>query len=184
MADIKFGNITPKNVTDIIEPYLIEWGAMRRVIKRSKYKGWQNKATQIIKANAQTLNSFRKFNLESTKITLFKDDIEKQYNLLSKVIDPVATAKLLHLLCPNFFPIWDNAISDGVRVEIIEKYPEINCARLSSDDYYRYMMGIQEFLVKHDKILNLLAKKYQKGKLRILDECFWWGASRPFCLLF
>jgi hypothetical protein len=157
---------------------------MRRVINQEDHLDWPIKVSNIIKSNYVALAKFQKEYLGETDLHQYEKDIKRLYDSFKPIIHPVATAKVLYLLCPNFFPIWDNAISDGVRSEIINKFPDIKTARLSSDDYYRYMLGIQKFLDEHDNICTLLAKKYRKGKLRILDECFWWGVRRPFCLLF
>jgi hypothetical protein len=46
----------------------------------------------------------------------------------------VATAKSLHLLCPNFLPLWDNPIAW-----------QYGCALMWSDDYVSFCWQMKEF---------------------------------------
>jgi len=72
-------------------------------------------------------NLYRQF-LDSLKITIkSKNDNEEKESR-----SPVAVAKALHLLCPKFFPLWDDKIAKGYRC----KWPS---SEKSFDCYWKFL---------------------------------------------
>jgi len=102
------------------------------------------------------------------------------YSSLRSIIGPIASAKVLHLICPNFFPLWDNGIADGLRAEhsgIVDLKP------FSAQDYFEFMKKLQSLLRKYDELWSSLSQSYKKGKLKIVDECLWYIVRTPFALI-
>lgn len=69
---------------------------------------------------------------------------------------PVGVAKALHILCPNYFPIWDDKISKGYGICYFRKNPE--------DKYIIYSRKIKKICDELKK------KKVQENLLKRIDE--------------
>lgn len=99
------------------------------------------------------------------------------------MIGQIAATKVLHLICPNFFPLWDNTIAKAARSELGRKSKQNKKVEdFSAADYYRFMQEIQNFIKEYEEVLSDLANRCKKGKLKILNECFWWATHRPLSL--
>jgi hypothetical protein len=57
------------------------------------------------------------------------------YGRFKNVLGPVGAAKCLHLLAPNFFPIWDNKIATAYRLHLQTG---------TDEDYVRFMEIVQK----------------------------------------
>jgi len=210
MNKIKLKVITEDDVRRVIQPFLYDWGGMDRVLGKKEFRNWQTNIVRPIKSSSEKLEDFKKRNLGDVKLGELEPGIKCCYESLCKVIGGIAAAKVLHLICPSFFPLWDNPIANAIRnedVQVVELYPtDYGRQRYGStiDDfakflerkgerklkkwsheYYRFMQATQNFIKRYEAILSELATKYQKGILRISDECFWWAAThRPLYLFF
>jgi len=180
MRNITLKNITALDVYKIVENYLYTWGRMGRVLGRDKYSGWQKKLAANIRTAQAKLEAFRSCELSAVELSEYQIDIETLYNSLNSIIGPIASAKMLHIICPNFFPLWDNGIADGLRAE----YSGVNDLKpFSAQDYFEFMKTIQSLLRKYDELWSSLSKSYNKGKLKIVDECLWYIVRHPFSLI-
>ena len=187
MAAIDLCNINESDVEVIVERFLYEWGRMGRVLGRIEYAGWQEKVAEIVKTNAENLKRFQKRIIENENLDDYKVEIVRLYETLKGATGPIAGAKILNLTCPEFFPLWDNRIANAVRVELahMESYRfDKSVEAFSGEDYFRFLVGIKLFMVKHADIISSLSRQYQQRKLRIVDQCLWWLARRPFYLIF
>jgi hypothetical protein len=159
----------------VVEHFLYDWGSMTRVLGREKYKGWENRLEKQIQSNRGELADVREKRLECVNLSDYEPKIRKCYESFKQAeISPIAVAKILHLICPDFFPPWDNSIEKAVRNELEQKEEEF-----SASDYYRFMKAIQGFLKEHEQTFSKLVKS-EKGKLKIIDEFLWWFVRRPF----
>lgn len=173
---IELCKIEEKNVKGPIRTFLINWGLMSRNIGQLEKNDWK-KLKNNIRDICKTLNKFKKSNLENCDIDEWKSEIKKCYEALDyitlnkriKNIGPTSKGKILHLICPNFFPLWDDAIREKV-----SKDKECqSCKGIksgSSEGYYKFMVEIKKFLKYHDSTLSELSKRHGKTKLRIIDE--------------
>ena len=187
MAAIDLSNINESDVISIVERFLYKWGGMGRVLGRVEYLGWQEKVAEIVKANAENLKRFQKRIIENEELDDYKVEIVRLYETFNGITRSTASAKILNIICPNFFPLWDNAIANAVRVELahIKSYGFDKSVKVfSGGDYFRFMVGIKFFMVKHADIISSLSRQYHQKKLRIVDECLWSLARRPFYLIF
>lgn len=164
---IELFEIEEKDIKGPIRTFLVNWGLMARVTGRLKKEDWgklENKLQNI----CNTLDKFKKSKLEECKesdIYKWESEIKKCYETLDEIenIGPTSISKILHLLCPNFFPLLDDAIRGKSGIAG------------SSEGYYKFMIGIKKFLKKYDSTISELTNNYRKPKLKIIDEfmfCF------------
>jgi hypothetical protein len=159
----------------VVECFLYDWGGMGRVLGREKYEGWENRPEEQIQSNLCELADMREKHLECVNLSDYEPKIRKCYESFKQAeISPIAVAKTLHLVCPDFFPPWDNSIEKAVRNELEQKEE-----KFSTSDYYKFMKAIQGFLKGHEQTFSELVKS-EKGKLKIIDEFLWWFVRRPF----
>lgn len=160
-------------VEKIIKPYLYKWGRMQRVLGREEFRDWEIKILKLIRSNQKLLNEFRSKGLTDTKVTEFKTDIIACYDSFEKVIGKTAASKVLHLICPDFFPLWDTKIADAYRRERKNNH---KLKADSSADYYEFMIWVKNFM--HD-YGDFLTERDGRTKLKVLDDFLWAIANRP-----
>jgi hypothetical protein len=181
----------------IIKPFLYEWGKMGRVLGRKKFVNWEREIAEQFQSNLEKLEEFRVMHLVNTNLTDLKQDIIGIYESFKIIVDQVAATKALHIVCPNFFPLWDNAIRKAVKAELIKALLEIEdfvekdfdlfrkkIEDFSGEDYYVYMRVIQYLVRRNKRTFLELANTYKKGELKVLDEFLWMAAHRPLSLFF
>lgn len=182
----------------IIKPFLYEWGKMGRVLGQEEFIGWERNIAEQVRSNFEKFEKFRTMHLVNTNLTDFKQDIIKEYESFKIIVGRVAATKVFHIICPNFFPLWDNAIKEAIKVELIrtiskgiEDFIEKDFDLLrekiedfSGVDYYIYMRVTQYFVERYKKTFFELAKTYKKGVLKVLDDFLWMTAHRPLSLFF
>lgn len=185
-------------VVMIIRPFLYDWGKMGRVLGQKEFIGWEREIAEQVQSNLEKFEKFRKMHLLNTNLTDFRQDIVKAYESFKIIVERVAATKVLHIICPNFFPLWDNAIKEAVKAELIrmiskgiEDFVEKDFDLLrekikdfSGKDYYLYMRVTQYFVERYKRTFVELAKTYKKGVVKILDDFLWMAANRPLSLFF
>jgi hypothetical protein len=92
-----------------------------------------------------------------------------------------ATAKVLHLLVPEFFPMWDLKIRNQISKESKKKYGE--SINTDENGYYNFILTMKRFLIdrsidpKRPDIIAMLTHNlnpsYTISKLRVIDRYFW-----------
>ena len=153
----------------IIEPFLITWGRMSRVLGKN---GCEIVRLKIIELSDK-LEKYRSkhlisFNIKEEKkhlIEIFNDI--KNTKATSRDIGQTATSKILHIINPQLFPMWDTKIRGKYRL-----YSG------SASDYIDFMTETQRWLsndeLKHE--LEAFSKRFKKSKLKILDQYNWYNA--------
>lgn len=173
MGRVDLYTVTVKEVTEVIQPFLYKWGGMGRKLGQKEFQDWKSNLAKQIQLNHKKLGDFKTEDLANTDINKYEPDIKNCYSLFKKAVGRIAAAKVLHLICPNFFPLWDNDIAKGTGI-----------VEFSAGDYYRFMQEMQSFIRKYKKVLSDLATQYKWSVLKIVDECLWWATKRPLCLFF
>ena len=158
---------------DLIKGFLYDWGTMWRVLGRARYKGWENRLGEVIRKYSDRLEVFRHIDLAEADLKGFKDDIRELYDSFRNIVGNIAAAKTLHVICPNFFPLWDNSIAHAIAK--IGSYPE--------NDYYRFMLKIQEIVKKYEEVFSKIAEKDGESKLRVIDKFLWYFTHKPLVIL-
>jgi hypothetical protein len=161
-----------------IKDFLYKWGSMGRVLGQPDYFGWERALVEEIIANRKELEELRMKDLLHESLDTYQATIIRLYDSFrAKVKSSIAAVKTLHLICPDFFPLWDTSIANGVRAERSQDEKE---KAFSAEDYYHFMKDIQGLNIEYKEPLTELALKYKKTKLKILDEFLLWTTSHPF----
>ncbi len=180
MAAKELGTITQDDITQIAEYYLYSWGRMGRVLGREEYDGWQGKVACFIVRFQDKLGGFRLLPLLGEDLRRYETDIKTIYQALKSAVGPIGAVKVLHLVCPSFFPLWDNAIANGLRQYY---YGDSTYDSFSDQDYFDFMMWVQNWLRENDNLISSLSEQYNKTNLKMIDEFFWWTVTMPFSLV-
>jgi len=129
-----------------------------------------NKLEECIKNNLEKLERFRNRDIttlsesdESDIKSIFTEFLES-LRIASGNMEgrksPVAVAKALHLLAPNFFPLWDDRIAKAYGC-YYNNYP--------AEKYYQFMKLMKEFA---EKVRGYIAPSNYQNKtlLKLIDE--------------
>lgn len=181
-----------QNLEETFNDFLIVWGNMRRVLdagarsQEKEFNDWESKVVEKVKAYSHKLEELRTKDLLGEDLNEHQGTIIELYNALlqdddapfkgKKKKSPIAAVKTLHLICPGFFPLWDNPIAAGVRAEQGKKKKK----RFSAEDYYKFMMDLQSLGKKYERVLLELVPECNKTKVKILDMFLLWTVRRPF----
>ncbi len=168
-AKKELDKLTEIDAKRILEPFLITWGRMSRVLGK---KGCDIARLKIIelsdKLEKYRHNSLEDFNINKEKkylIEIFKEI--KNTKATTRNVGQTATSKILHIINPELFPMWDTKI----RIKF-------GLYHGSASDYIDFMTETKRWLssdeLKHE--LEGLSNKYQKSKLKILDQYNWYDA--------
>lgn len=132
--------LKPKDVEEILK-FLNKWKC--RLPYSCKHQLLNSLSRQI----PQFVNSLQRSRLES--ITLSQNTqniIINAYNILNSVIKPTGTSKVLHLINPELFPMWDQKIAEAYGIKPNQR---------TGDNYVKFMEKIQNIL---KKLINKINK--------------------------
>ncbi|MGC1120324.1 MAG: hypothetical protein WBA22_04445 [Candidatus Methanofastidiosia archaeon] len=161
----ELSGISEERFEQVIRTFLINWGKMGRVLPQGT--GWEGKLTKSIRKNCPMFESMRTLNLRNTELPGVEDDIKQCYKTLRGDVGPTGVAKTLHLISPNFFPLWDTGIRKKVSKETsLKKRPIGDTAA----GYYKFMAEIKEFLGRYGETLSRLSEECGWTELKIIDE--------------
>jgi len=126
-----------------------------------------DKLEECIKENLEKLSKFKKRNITtlSESDELEVENIFNEFLEALKISDnkksPVAVAKALHLLAPNFFPLWDSKIAKAYGCNYHKNDP--------AKEYIKFMKLMKE-LTKH--VTHFINLSYYPNKtiLKLIDE--------------
>jgi len=161
-----YSTIKRETVYGPIKMFLLNWGRMGRVLERPDKRGWEDRLVKKIPELSDKLEMFRKMKLDNTDLAQYEDDIKTCYQQICNIVAPTSATKTLHLLCPEFFPLWDENIRNKAREEDGRR------GWTGLKGYYYFMEITQGFLKKHNEELSALSKKHDRPKLKITDEYF------------
>jgi hypothetical protein len=187
------GRITGEFADQVLKMYLIQWGQMARTVNRKKNAiDWGAFALRIQQAVEMTSNladvSF--INVDFNDATIKKMVLDSYQALVVSNVGPTAISKILHLIRPRFFVMWDDKIRDDVGSS-----KSFTGSKYGYLDYLGWAQAeVKEFLtakgIKRDnevgpklakelgldkKITDELARK---TLAKLTDEYMWWKANR------
>jgi len=151
-----------------LESYLIDWGHMGRVLG---HKGCRRTATKL-KEIENTFKDFHTLNLATVDISQKSGEIEELYDEVlnaewisekgkTKRVGPTATAKILHLIVPDLFMIWD------AKIRVDYGFGD------SGKEYVRFLINMQNWIKKLSPLLEKMQKEYGKSPTKIVDDYNW-----------
>lgn len=108
---------------------------------------------QLIETHAAELAAFRSRNAQTYDASADRPLVEEIYRDFVDVLWPVGTAKALHVLAPEFFPLWDDAIARQFRLQTSPREASVG-------SYLRLIEIGRDFA----------ATWHQPGALKALDE--------------
>jgi len=159
----------------IIRPFLASWGRMGRNVERQNFD-WR-RLVEAIENQRQNLDKLKKGTILSIRLDKVASIIKEVYNGTKiRHLGPTGISKMLHLLNPELFVMWDNNIRRK-----IGKKP----FRASSSGYLNFLKWIQNELIEATKgrtveeIRNKIGGEYidRKTLAKLADE-YCWRASR------
>lgn len=131
-----------------------------------------DKLEKCISVNFKKIENFRNRDI-STLLSSDEDDIRHLFNQFLEALQidsgkmqgrksPVAVAKTLHLLAPNFFPLWDDKIARAYGCYYNEKPAEkyISFCKITKS----IVNKVKDFIVRSDKTLTKLIDEYNYSK--------------------
>jgi len=114
----------------------------------------------LLNRHRQVIEGFRLRTIESFS-TEDKDPVSKVFSEFEELLGPVGAAKSLHLLAPEFFPLWDRAIAKACRCPLKKRGQ-------NAPSYCRFMEMMQE------QVRNLgTGSDIDQNPLKILDEYYY-----------
>lgn len=159
---------------DVIYSFLRKW----RVRARFSVDELQ----QVIKHNRDIVNRLNKFHLYEVNLRFIKNDILYVFNEFSKVVRYTGASKVLHILAPNLFVMWDNTIRESYGYAKNDK------------GYYNFLTKMQEELMEliesyakdykcsySTAVKQLCEKLFKKGCIpitRLIDVYNWFNVHR------
>jgi hypothetical protein len=167
-GNVKLNELTDFHVESILRPYLLKWGRMGRVLG---YKGCRRIAEKL----GEIANQFCEFqNLtlvtvdiieKSDKIGTLNDEILnakwKTDKGRTRRVGPTATSKVLHLVNPDLFMIWDSKIRKTYGFKD------------SGAEYVCFLSIMQNWSKKLGSVVKNLQFQYGKSIAKIIDEYNW-----------
>jgi hypothetical protein len=162
------GSFGDYEVESILYPYLLRWGKMMRVLG---YKGCSRISEKLREMEPQ-LDKFQKLTLSTIDLSQMSDKVEALYDELlnadwesdkgrTKRVGPTATSKVLHIVAPNVFIMWDRKIRDYYGFKD------------SGAEYVRFLANMKDWLENLSPRIEELSNKYQKSHTKIIDEYNW-----------
>jgi hypothetical protein len=169
-----------KKITHAVLTFLFAWNStfyrgcifkedfimkIKDKINKNKKKLDSFKKKCIYELNPSDKNNIKDLYESFSEVLACKKKVKGNKNSTKTIQSPVSTAKFLHIICPNFFPLWDRAIA--------ERY---GCrwgkSEFSFESYWEYMVKVKEQInniegTKTDRIKEIL-KEYTI--LKLIDE--------------
>jgi hypothetical protein len=178
-----------QHVRRIIKPFLIQWGNMGRVVGREGLD-WKKlgKTLRGLEAEFAKLRN-RKFiytDFKEEKFSIAIKEIYDELDIISYLGSPTAISKILHLLNPEIFVMWDNDIRKSYR-------KKNKCVLDTSEGYLEFLKEVQRELEEAledrqretgkglGEIEQEIRIRYKHKTLaRIVDEYNWITAHPDF----
>ena len=170
-----------RHVRRVIRPFLTQWGMMGRVVGR-KDADWQRLGGVLrsLEGEFQKLRGKKLFttNLEDQEISSAVKTIYGKLRDIRYLGSPTTISKVLHLLNPELFVMWDK--------DIREKYRRKNhLVRDTPEGYLEFLKEVKKFLEEVlieyqkatgkglDEIDSELRSNYKKTLSKLVDEYNW-----------
>lgn len=169
-----------KDVKRIVSPFLSNWGMMGRVIFDKERRGWEGKLAEIIRDKCEVFKELREKDLADDEVNLdkLKTVIKDSYEKIANLIAPVSASKVLHLICPKFFPMWDTKIRKAISEEAKKRNKSKIGLGTSATGYYKFVNKIWRLIEQNKPTLLELQQKYHRSLVRLCDEYLLWETRK------
>lgn len=164
----KLCNFDDYDIKCIIYPYLLRWGKMARVLG---FKGCKIIGDKLGEMNFQ-LSKFRQEDLSTVDLDSVSRKISGIYDEIMntewksemgrfKRVGPTSASKILHLVAPNLFMMWDREIRGYYGFQS------------NGQEYVRFLAQMKNWIEKLKSTIEKLKNKHQKPFTKIIDEYNW-----------
>lgn len=197
MKTAKLFSLTSQD-NKVIQDFLFKWGHMGRIGITTAIP----KTNSIIQRYANFLERIRKQNLHASNLKPDRQTIENLFEELCLLVGHISAVKILHLICPGFFPLWDNGVifaynssykakHSSVLIEMVDSATSKNSKRATGKGYCDFMEFTRSFIHKYhgklsqiqDILRNANPQKRDKTLVKIADEFNMFATKVPFCYL-
>ena len=169
----ELSRFSENDTESILYPYLLKWGNMKRVLG---YRGCKRIGEKLREMGLQ-LKKWRQESLSTVDLERMSNQVADIYDGImnaswksnkgrSKRVGPTAASKVLHLVAPNLFIIWDRAIRNNYGF------------KESGEEYFRFLLDMQNWMEKLGKSIDTLQNRYEKSSTKILDEYNWMESNK------
>lgn len=175
----------PADIADALCVVLLTWNNAAYRYGRPDFE----KLKEFLTREQRTLAALRSRHISSLVAAQEGNDVSRLFKRALDALSigdtekksPVGVAKALHLLAPNFFPLWDRAIAQALGFRLISSIVPneylrfmqlMQAAAKSLEDQYRVE---REGLPKADSLAAALSRLsgQQKTMLKLLDEYYY-----------
>jgi len=174
-SKVRLSQLNEDHESRLLRPFLLAWGTMGRVlgyqgveVLREKLKDIGGRIEPLRKENLLSgeLDELRELVVElfdEIREMRFKSRREKE-----RKVGSTAASKILHLICPNLFVMWDSAI----RTEYKKR-------RGNGEDYFEFLKEMKALGKEQESIIKELQQRYGKRATRIIDQYNWMKTHQP-----
>jgi len=167
-SQIESRKIEEKDVKRVIGSFLLKWGRMSRVLKHPRRIGWERLLAVRLREIAGILDELKEKDLAKLKMEELDglaEDIKRCYLAFRKILGPTSAGKALHILAPNFFPLWDARIRSLYGIKQTDERA-----------YFRFIQTVKKLWFFDENLrecLEGLEKEFKISKLRLIDIYCW-----------
>lgn len=171
-----------QHIQRVIKPFLIQWGMMGRVVGQEGLR-WMELG-EILRSLGKEFRelrskSFITIEFDEEKISSVIKNIYRRLDPIPYIGGPTTIPKMVHLLSPEIFVMWDKDIKETYR-------KQNNCISNTPEGYLEFLKEVQEELKEAlydrqketgkelDEIEQEIRSRYKNKTLaRIVDEYNW-----------
>jgi len=166
ISELDFRNINPKKTYCYLLRFLELWGVRRTAVKVDPRK--LSETINCLRPLLTDLNH----NLTEVDLQTIEGKVIEVFNKISRVdnIGPTSSSKILHLLIPNLFIMWDREIAREFDVQM-NSGGYVNFLKMCKSIYKKLSEKYKEQGV--DNPTAYLLSKFKKPLTKLLDEYNW-----------
>jgi hypothetical protein len=161
--DIAADLVKKGNVVDGSLLILFTWNFAARETKDPLLK---SRIEKFFRENNKLINSFNGEDIVKSNLSALREKIIRVFNSLKEITGQTGASKILSILYPNFFVMWDTQIRSELRQN---GFKGIGNGE-TGEKYYLFLQFIQKEIQDND--LHIIHKKYLNGKpiAKAIDE--------------
>ncbi|MCL7384146.1 MAG: hypothetical protein LZ174_07655 [Thaumarchaeota archaeon] len=166
ISELDFRNINPKKTYCYLLRFLELWGVRRTAVKVDPRK--LSETITCLRPLLTDLNH----NLIEVDLQTIEEKVIEVFNKISRVdnIGPTSSSKILHLLIPNLFIMWDREIAREFDVQM-NSGGYVNFLKMCKSIYEKLSEKYKEQGVNNPTAY--LLSKFKKPLTKLLDEYNW-----------
>lgn len=161
-------SLSERELFSILASYLLKWGKMGRVLGNQGCKA----IASMLKELEPAFHRFENTELSTISLVQNEEEIKELYDRILnsqwtskkgrvKRVGPTTTAKVLHLVNPYVFMIWDRKIREDYG------FGE------TGEEYVRFMTVMQDWIRNLSPLLESLKLECGKTSTKIVDDYNW-----------